>query len=95
MNKFKDIELPFEDSVFIVPANKVMKLYRTVSPLAKMDYFARVEAVAVDEPMVFSDAYTKALEFGRSDIDLPSADEVFMWMESGNLVVVLESLMAI
>jgi hypothetical protein len=92
--KFQDIELPFNDSVFVVPANKVMKLYRSVSPLAKMEYFTKVESVITDEPWLFTDAYLKALSF--SDIEeLPEEDEVLMWAQGENIQIMLEKLMQI
>jgi hypothetical protein len=93
--KFQDIELEFKDDVFVVPANKVMKLYRSVSPLAKMEYLAKPEVIIADEPWLFTDAYLKALSFGESDIEQPTEDEVLIWAQDENIQTMLDGLLKI
>ena len=87
--KFNDIELEYKEETYTVKANKVFKLYRDVSPMAKMQYFANVENTILDEPFIFSDAYCKALSHAGLEVD---EGEVLEWMEDDNYHIVLSAL---
>lgn len=87
--KFSDIELEYKEETYTVKANKVFKLYRDVSPMAKMQYFADVENTILDQPFVFSDAYCKALSHTGLEVN---QEEVLEWMEDDNYHIVLAAL---
>ena len=90
--KFEDIKLEYNNEIHVVPANKVMKLYRGVAGQIKWAHIAESATLIGDEPWLFSDAYVKALSFADCDAD---SGDAMAWMINNNYTTVLDALVKI